>query len=254
MNKPTTPTPATTTEKHLTAEEKAEIDRNFDGMAQAFAKAEELHRLFIRFSEMAATPKERAEIDRFLESMRRGESGLGLAYDALLLGAKCGRDPAKDAEIQQSQKRLADEMARLADEQAKANEQTALALRHAEKMEDAAREARERPGEAAGEIVRMIWDQLEPEEKTIALEIKKHDGIMNKATKSLGKNFSAIRRCRERLRDIYAEAGMELPKWLMNREERTAWKRRQDANPGRTTPSGDLVRTNPNDADDLNNF
>jgi hypothetical protein len=177
-----------------------------------------------------------------------------LAYDALLLGAKFGRDPAKDAEIQQSQKRLADEMARLADEQAKANEQTALALRHAEKMEDAAREARERPGEAAGEIVRMIWDQLEPEEKTIALEIKKHDGIMNKATKSLGKNFSAIRRCRERLRDIYAEAGMELPKWLMNREERTAWKRRQDANPGRTTPSGDLVRTNPNDADDLNNF
>ena len=254
MNKPTTPTPATTTEKHLTAEEKAEIDRNFDGMAQAFAKAEELHRLFIRFSEMAATPKERAEIDRFLESMRRGESGLGLAYDALLLGAKCGRDPAKDAEIQQSQKRLADEMARLADEQAKANEQTALALRHAEKMEDAAREARERPGEAAGEIVRMVWNQLEAEEKTIALEIKKHDGIMNKATKSLGKNFSAIRRCRERLRDIYAEDGMELPKWLMNREERTAWKRRQDANPGRTTPSGDFVRTTPNDADDLNNF
>ncbi|MBP9572902.1 MAG: hypothetical protein KBF08_07565 [Kiritimatiellae bacterium] len=254
MNKPTTPTPATTTEKHLTAEEKAEIDRNFDGMAQAFAKAEELHRLFIRFSEMAATPKERAEIDRFLESMRRGESGLGLAYDALLLGAKCGRDPAKDAEIQQSQKRLADEMARLADEQAKANEQTARALRHAEKMEDAAREVRERPGEAAGEIVRMVWNQLEAEEKTIALAIQKHAGNMNQAAKSLGKNFSAIRRCRERLRDIYAEAGMELPKWLMNREERTAWKRRQDANPGRTTPSGDLVRTNPNDADDLNNF
>lgn len=133
-------------------------------------------------------------------------------------------------------------------------EEVRLALRHAQKMEDAAREARERPAEAAGEIVRMIWDQLEPEEKTIALEIKKHDGNMNKATKSLGKNFSAIRRCRERLRDIYAEAGMELPKWLMNRDELTAWKKRQDANPGRTTPSGDLVRTNPNDADDLNNF
>ena len=242
------------TRARLMQEAAAANERAGAGIEAAFEKAAELDKLFVRFSEMAATPKERAEIDRFLESMRRGESGLGLAYDALLLGAKCGRDPAKDAEIQQSQKRLADEMARLADEQAKANEQTALALRHAEKMEDAAREARERPGEAAGEIVRMIWDQLEPEEKTIALEIKKHDGNMNKATKSLGKNFSAIRRCRERLRDIYAEAGMELPKWLMNREERTAWKRRQDANPGRTTPSGDFVRTTPNDADDLNNF
>lgn len=133
MNKPTKPTPAPTTGKQLTTEEKAEIDRNFDGMAQAFAKAEELHRLFIRFSEIAATPKERAEIDRFLESMRRGESGLGLAYDALLLGAKFGRDPAKDAEIQQSQKRLAEEMARLADEQ---RETQRLLYRHGRKLDN----------------------------------------------------------------------------------------------------------------------
>ena len=238
----------------MTTEEKAEIDRNFDGMAQAFAKAEELHRLFIRFSEIAATPKERAEIDRFLESMRRGESGLGLAYDALLLGAKFGRDPAKNTEIQQSQKRLADEMARLADEQAKANEQTALALRHAQAMEDAAREGRERPGAAAGEIVRMVWDQLEAGEKTIALAIHKHNGNMNQAAKNLGQNFSAVRRCRERLRDLYADAQMPLPAHLLNRDEVEAMKKRQDANPGRRTASGDFVRTNPNDADGLNNF
>ena len=238
----------------IKADAAAAHERAGAGIEAAFEKAEELRGLFVRFSEMAATPKERAEIDHFLESMRRGESGLGLAYDALLLGAKFGRDPAKDAEIQQSQKRIEDGIARLADEQSRANEQTALAMRHAQKMEDAAREARERPGEAAGEIVRMIWDQLGAEEKTIALEIKKHDGNMNKAAKSLEKDFSAIRRCRERLRDLYAEAEMELPVHLMNRAERTAWKKRQDANPGRTTPSGDFVRTNPNDADDLNNF
>jgi len=99
----------------------------------AFEKAAELDRLFVRFSEMAATPKERAEIDRFLESMRRGESGLGLAYDALLLGAKCGRDPAKDAEIQQSQKRIEDGMSRLADEQ---RETQRLLYRHGRKLDD----------------------------------------------------------------------------------------------------------------------
>jgi len=98
----------------------------------AFEKAAELDRLFVRFSEMAATPKERAEIDRFLESMRRGESGLGLAYDALLLGAKCGRDPAKDAEIQQSQKRIEDGMSRLADEQ---RETQRLLYRHGRKLD-----------------------------------------------------------------------------------------------------------------------
>jgi hypothetical protein len=253
MNKPTTPTPATTTEKHLTAEEKVEIDRNFDGMAQAFAKAEELHRLFIRFSEMAATPKERAEIDRFLESMRRGESGLGLAYDALLLGAKCGRDPAKDAEIQQSQKRLADEMARLADEQAKANEQTALALRYAKTMEDAARDATDRPDRVGGEIVRMVWDQLEAKEKDIAIKLQQNNGNMYQ-TADKANSFSTVRRCRERLRLLYAGAKMALPAWLWNRYEIEEHKRKQDANPGWISPSGDFVRTNPNDADDMNNF
>ena len=132
MNENDQPTPTTATEKHLTVEEKAEIDRNFDGMAQAFAKAEELRGLFVRFSEMAATPKERAEIDRFLESMRRGESGLGLAYDALLLGAKFGRDPAKDADIQQSQKRIEKELARLTDAERETQRQL---YRHGRKLD-----------------------------------------------------------------------------------------------------------------------
>ena len=242
------------TRARLMQEAAAANERAGAGIEAAFEKAAELDKLFVRFSEMAATPKERTEIDRFLESMRRGESGLGLAYDALLLGAKFGRDPAKDAEIQQSQKRIEDGMARLEDEQRKANELNALALRHARKMEDAAREAREHPGEAAGEIVRMVWNQLEAEEKTIALAIQKHAGNMNQAAKMTEKNFSAVRRCRERLRDLYAEAEMELPKWLMNRNELTAWKKRQDANPGWISPSGDFVRTNPNDSDDMNNF
>lgn len=134
------------------------------------------------------------------------------------------------------------------------NKEFARIASYATKMEDAARAARERPGQAAGEIVRMIWNQLGPDEKTIALEIQLHDGNMNKAAKSLGKNFSAVRRCREHLRGLYAAAQMELPQWLLNRDEFTAWKQRQDANPGQTTPGGDFVRTNPDDADGLNNI
>jgi hypothetical protein len=238
MNKPTTPTPATTTEKHLTAEEKAEIDRNFDGMAQAFAKAEELHRLFIRFSEMAATPKERAEIDRFLESMRRGESGLGLAYDALLLGAKCGRDPAKDAEIQQSQKRLADEMARLADEQAKANEQTALALRHAEKMEDAARDAVANPLETAldiyqrlplGDLARQVRRAiLQTGSQRKAVKALKSSGIKTNQTK-----ISRI--VNNEILPAYAKAGIPVERVFLLRPSISY----------RKAPIDDEARTNP---------
>ncbi len=117
----------------IKADAAAARERAEAGIEAAFEKAEELRGLFVRFSEMAATPKERAEIDRFLESMRRGESGLGLAYDALLLGARFGRDPAKDAEIQQSQKRIEKEMARLADAE---RETQRLLYRHGRKLDD----------------------------------------------------------------------------------------------------------------------
>ena len=117
----------------IKADAAAARERAEAGIEVAFEKAEELRGLFVRFSEMAATPKERAEIDRFLESMRRGESGLGLAYDALLLGARFGRDPAKDAEIQQSQKRIEKEMARLADAE---RETQRLLYRHGRKLDD----------------------------------------------------------------------------------------------------------------------
>lgn len=220
---------------------------------QARERAVEINRALVRLVEMLKS-KDKAHlaesVDSFLLRLKDGDGGEPLVFDALLLGAELGAD----TDTSRMMRQIADDQRRLADEQAKANEQTALALRHAEKMEDAAREARERPGEAAGEIVRMVWNQLEAEEKTIALEIQKHAGNMNQAAKITGKCFSAVRRCRERLRDLYAEAEMELPAYLMNREELTAWKKRQDANPGRTTPSGDFVRTNPNDADGLNNF
>ncbi len=116
----------------IKADAAAAHERAEAGIEAAFEKAEELRGLFVRFSEMAATPKERAEIDRFLESMHRGETGLGLAYDALLIGAKFGRDPAKDAEIQQSQKRIEDGMSRLADEQ---RETQRLLYRHGRKLD-----------------------------------------------------------------------------------------------------------------------
>ena len=77
-----------------------------DGMIEAFEKAAELDRLFVSLSKIAATPKERAWIDRFLDSMRLGESGLGLAYDALLLGAKFGAEPQAAKEIEDSEKRI----------------------------------------------------------------------------------------------------------------------------------------------------
>lgn len=238
MNKPTTPTPATTTEKHLTAEEKAEIDRNFDGMAQAFAKAEELHRLFIRFSEMAATPKERAEIDRFLESMRRGESGLGLAYDALLLGAKFGRDPAKDAEIQQSQKRIEDGMARLEDEQRKANELNALALRHAGKMEEVARDAVANPLETAldiyqrlplGDLARQVRRAiLQTGSQRKAVKALKSSGIKTNQTK-----ISRI--VNDEILPAYAKAGIPVERVFLLRPSISY----------RKAPIDDEARTNP---------
>lgn len=220
---------------------------------QARDRAVEINRALVRLVEMLKS-KDKAHlaesVDSFLLRLKDGDGGEPLVFDALLLGAELGAD----SDTSRMMRQIADNQRRLADEQARANEQTALALRHAHKMEDAEREARERPAEAAGEIVRMVWEQLGPEERTIALEIQKQAGNMNQAAKRFENNFSAVRRCRERMRELYAEAKMGLPQFLLNRHELTAWKKRQDANPGRTTPSGDFVRTNPNDADGLNNF
>lgn len=219
---------------------------------QARDRAVEINRALVRLVEMLKS-KDKAHlaesVDSFLLRLKDGDGGEPLVFDALLLGAELGAD----SETNKLLSDLRDGQRRLADEQARANELNALALRYAKTMEDAARDATERPDRAAGEIVRMVWDQLEPKEKDIAIKLRANNGNMNQ-TADAKNNFSAVRRCRERLRLLYAIAQMALPAWLLNRDEIEELKRKQDPNPGRTTPSGDFVRTNPNDADDLNNF
>ena len=219
---------------------------------QARERAVEINRALVRLVEMLKS-KDKAHlaesVDGFLLRLSQEEGGDVLALDAFLLGAELGAD----SETNKLLSDLRDGQRRLADEQARANELNALALRYAKTMEDAARDATDRPDRVAGEIVRMVWDQLEPKEKDIAIKLRANNGNMNQ-TADAKNNFSAVRRCRERLRLLYAIAQMALPAWLLNRDEIEELKRKQDPNPGRTTPSGDFVRTNPNDADDLNNF
>ncbi len=219
---------------------------------QAKERAIEMNRALVRLVEMLKS-KDKAHlaesVDRFLLRLKDGEGGEPLVFDALLLGAELGADTDTGnmlSDLRDGQRRIADELAR-------ANEQTALALRYAKTMEDAARDATDRPDRVGGEIVRMVWDQLERKEKDIALRLQQNNGNMNQ-TADTKNNFSAVRRCRERLRLLYAGARMALPAWLWNRDEIEEHKRKQDANPGWITPSGDFVRTNPNDSDDLNNF
>ena len=219
---------------------------------QAKERAIEINRALVRLVEMLKS-KDKAHlaesVDGFLLRLKDGDGGEPLVFDALLLGAELGADTDTGNMLRQ----LATEQRRLADELARANEQNARALRYAKTMEDAVRDATDRPDRVAGEIVRMVWDQLEPKEKDIAIKLRANNGNMNQ-TADAKNNFSAVRRCRERLRLLYAIAQMALPAWLLNRDEIEELKRKQDPNPGRTTPSGDFVRTNPNDADDLNNF
>ena len=219
---------------------------------QAKERAIEINRALVRLVEMLKS-KDKAHlaesVDGFLLRLSQEEGGDVLALDAFLLGAELGTD----SETNKLLSDLRDGQRRLADEQARANELNALALRYAKTMEDAARDATERPGRAAGEIVRMVWDQLDPKEKDIALKLQLNNGNMNQTADNTN-GFSAVRRCRERLRLLYAGIPMALPAWLLNRDEIGELKRKQDPNPGRITPSGDFVRTNPNDADDLNNF
>ena len=226
------------TRARLMQEAAAANERAGAGIEAAFEKAAELDKLFVRFSEMAATPKERTEIDRFLESMRRGESGLGLAYDALLLGAKFGRDPAKDAEIQQSQKRIEDGMARLEDEQRKANELNALALRHAGKMEEVARDAVANPLETAldiyqrlplGDLARQVRRAiLQTGSQRKAVKALKSSGIKTNQTK-----ISRI--VNNEILPAYAKAGIPVERVFLLRPSISY----------RKAPIDDEARTNP---------
>ncbi len=195
----------------------------------------------------AKNPEDWLRIIRSAEELKTYFSAVhASSFDAVVAEAHQrmeGRGPATAADV-----------ASLMEETQKANKLNALALSHAKTMEDAAREATDRPDIAAGDIIRMVWNELEPKEKDIAVELQRQAGNMNQTADILKTNFTAVRRCRERLRLLYAGAKMALPAWLLNRDEVEELKKKQDANPGRTTPSGDFVRTDLNDADGLNNF
>lgn len=163
----------------IKADAAAASERAGAGIEAAFEKAAELDKLFVRFSEMAATPKERTEIDRFLESMRRGETGLGLAYDALLLGARFGRDPAKDAEIQQSQKRIEAKLDHITANQEKT-------MPYLAGVPPVVEQANENKREGMGELYRVLYAPgFTPKQKAIADAMRETGNRVRKASEIL---------------------------------------------------------------------
>ena len=135
----------------------------------------------------------------------------------------------------------------LVEETRRVNENCKLALRHALKMEDSAREARTKPADAAAEVYRMVWGVLSTEEATILSATIENDGNMNKTAAKLKVPYSTVWRCISKCRKVYTKANMELPVYLLNREERMAMKRLSDANPLKRTASGDITPSIPND-------
>ena len=115
-------------------------------------------------------------------------------------------------------------------------------------MEDSARDARIRPGDAAAEVHRMVWGALSPEEATILNATKENDGNMKKTAEKLNVPYAKVWRCISACRKVYTKANMELPIYLLNREERMAMKRRSDTNPLKRTASGDITPSIPDDA------
>lgn len=91
---------AASKKKQLTAEEKAKIDSNYDGMAAKFAEADsraiQIHELLVRKMKMTEAPNKRhllAKAKGFDEQMRAGRfEDLGFIQEAFLAGAEIGAD------------------------------------------------------------------------------------------------------------------------------------------------------------------
>ena len=152
-------------------------------------KARQIHDALVRLVEMLKS-KDKAHlaesVDGFLLRLKDGDGGEPLVFDALLLGAELGADTDTANMLRQ----LIIEQRRLADEQARANELNALALRHAQKMEDVARDATQKPVDTAMDIYRQM--PMDDEARAVREAIL-NLGSIRKAAKSLGMNYSKAR-------------------------------------------------------------
>ena len=169
-----------------TAESEA---RTLTAFEKESEKARQIHDALVRLVEMLKS-KDKAHlaesVDGFLLRLKDGDGGEPLVFDALLLGAELGADTDTANMLRQ----LIIEQRRLADEQARANELNALALRHAQKMEDVARDATQKPVDTAMDIYRRM--PMDDEARAVREAIL-NLGSIRKAAKSLGMNYSKAR-------------------------------------------------------------
>ena len=173
------------------------------------------------------------------------------------LAAGLGGFLAKLVEVQNAQamklEALAASNITLAEETRKPNANASILVRHAAKMEDAAREARTKPADAARDILWKVRKELTGRDSELLDMLEKTDGNQSKAGKNMDPPMSqpTVYRCiTDVLRPAYAQADMELPRFLLNRAERMAMKLRADVSPTKRTASGDITRNALDDAAD----
>ena len=141
----------------------------------------------------------------------------------------------------------------LAEETRKLNDNARTLVAHAAKMEDAAREARTKPADAARDILWKVRKELTDRDNMLLDNLEKTDGNQVKAGILMDPAMSQStvnRRINMILRPAYAKADMELPVFLLNREERMAMKLRADVNPIRRTGAGDITQNVLDDSGD----
>ena len=100
MKKKTSTRTKQTKQRKLTAEDKARIDNEFDGIAARFVEAEskaiQLHELLLRLVEMTNKPSKRHLQTKIIGFDRRMRDGyfedLGFIQEAFLMGAEVGAD------------------------------------------------------------------------------------------------------------------------------------------------------------------
>ena len=202
----------------IKADAAAARERAEAGIEAAFEKAEEkareIHRALVRLVEMLKS-KDKAHlaesVNGFLLRLKDGDGGEPLVFDALILGAELGADTDTANMLRQ----LIIEQRRLADEQARANELNALALRHAQKMEDVARDATQKPVDTAMDIYRRM--PMDDETRAVREAIL-NLGSIRKAAKSLGMNYNRARNVvQNKILPAYAKAEIPLERALLMR-------------------------------------
>ena len=153
----------------------------------------------------------------------------------------------------ENQNKMVESNLALAEETRKSNENARTLVTHAAKMEEAAREARTKPADAARDILYKLRKELTVRDNELLDILEKTGGNQVKAGKLMDPAMSqptVYRRIDKVLRPAYAKAGMELPVFLLNREERMARKLRADVNPIKRTGAGDITQSVPDDSGD----